>query len=422
MKGRILISGLLFLVLAWRMDPAAVRAAPEEENPPTDIVFVLDNSGSMKKNDPECLAREVITSFLIGVGPADRLGMVVFDRSPSLVQPLVGMTDHDGRVRFLESLGKIRYDGRWSDSPAAVERAIYELRMRGRKGAAKALVFLSDGIVDTGDRARDRERVRWLREDLTGDCRRAGIRIMGITFNDRADFSVIETLALKTDGEYFRVHDFSGVEAVFGRIMRALRVPPAGLETALPGKTVPPAETVSQAPPPSEPPPAAPARIGRGTLLFQGFLATVVILMAVIVILMHLKRKEAPGADKAGKPEPRRRPDGMPQALLVDVKNVTSRKTLILDKKTITIGRGSNNDVAIPGDTVSGFHAIIEYREDAFYLEDQRSTNKTYLNGEEIGPYSPRRLKSGDEIIFADYRFIFLIAYQTPAGETIRVG
>ena len=112
----------------------------------------------------------------------------------------------------------------------------------------------------------------------------------------------------------------------------------------------------------------------------------------------------------------------MPQALLVDVKNITSKKTLILDKRMINIGRGSNNDVAIPQDTVSGFHATIECRDDTFYLEDQRSTNKTCLNGEEMKPYSPKRLKSGDEIIIADYRFVFLIAYQTPAGETTRVG
>jgi pSer/pThr/pTyr-binding forkhead associated (FHA) protein len=88
----------------------------------------------------------------------------------------------------------------------------------------------------------------------------------------------------------------------------------------------------------------------------------------------------------------------------------------------INIGRGSNNDVSIPQDTVSGFHATIQYKNETFYLEDQRSTNRTYLNGEEMKPYSPKRLKSGDEIIFADYRFVFLIAYQTPAGETTRVG
>ncbi len=114
-----------------------------------------------------------------------------------------------------------------------------------------------------------------------------------------------------------------------------------------------------------------------------------------------------------------RKPE-MPRAILIDIKNVTGGKTLNLNRRVINMGRGVHNNLVIPYKTVSGTHATIQYRENVFYLEDQRSTNKTRLNGKEIGPYSPVKLKSGDEILVDEYKFIFLLEYQTPFGDTHR--
>ncbi len=110
----------------------------------------------------------------------------------------------------------------------------------------------------------------------------------------------------------------------------------------------------------------------------------------------------------------------MPRAILIDIKNVTGKKTLNLHRQTINIGRGVHNNLVIPQKTVSGSHATIQYKENIFYLEDQRSTNKTQLNGKKIGPYSPVKLKSGDEILFDKYKFVFLLEYQIPFGDTDR--
>jgi pSer/pThr/pTyr-binding forkhead associated (FHA) protein len=104
--------------------------------------------------------------------------------------------------------------------------------------------------------------------------------------------------------------------------------------------------------------------------------------------------------------------------MLIDVKNITTKKTFSLDKEVIKIGREVNNDVIIPEETISSFHATIVNRNDSFYLEDQRSKNKTFLNGEEIEPYSPKKLKSGDEVMINIYKFIFLLEREFPTGDT----
>ncbi len=404
----------------------------QNRNQKLDLFLVLDNSGSMKKSDPKFLAKDVVTNFLIEMGDGVRLGMIIFDQKVELVESLADMTDSEARAGFLKNLNRMNYSGLFSDSPAAIERAIYELKNRGRKDAYKSIVFLTDGIVDTGDKSRDFEKEKWLKQDLAQDSRKAGIRIAGISFSNNADFSTLQALAFKTDGEYFRAGNaadtYRTVKKIYKVITRPLSrsaVQAAAATTRVapaPIKIKPVMPETRKIEPTVSPAKEIPYLQKRGFFL-EIVLTGIIVLLVVIVIVMLFRGRSKPviKEDSGAAAHPREE-TSMPKALLVDVKNITPKKTLILDKRMISIGRGSNNDVAIPQDTVSGFHATIECRDDTFYLEDQRSTNKTFINGEEIKPYSPKRLKSGDEIIFADYRFVFLIAYQTPAGETTRVG
>ena len=404
----------------------------QNRNQKLDIVLVLDNSGSMKKNDPQFLARDVVTNFLIELGEGVRLGMIIFDQKVELLEPLIDMTDSEARAGFLKSLNRVNYTGQFSDSPAAIERAIYELKNRGRKDAHKSIVFLTDGIVDTGDKSRDHEKEKWLKQDLAQDSRKAGIRIAGIAFGSNADFSIIQALAFKTDGEYFRASNVEEIHRAVKKIYEVITKPPSRPATPVKAITtevvagpakIKPVMPISATIVPKVTPKKELPRVQNQGLYLAVLLAGIIVLLGLIIIIMLFRGRTKPliKDDVVAVSHPRE-DSSIPQALLVDVKNITSKKTLILDKRMISIGRGSNNDVAIPQETVSGFHATIECKDDTFYLEDQRSTNMTYLNGEEMKPYSPRRLKSGDEIIFADYRFVFLIAYQTPAGETTRVG
>ena len=75
--------------------------------PELDIILVLDNSGSMKKNDPEFLTHEVVTNFLFGVGERSRLGMITFDKVVHLHEPLKTLTGYVEKAKFLKSLEKV---------------------------------------------------------------------------------------------------------------------------------------------------------------------------------------------------------------------------------------------------------------------------------------------------------------------------
>ena len=410
-----------------------------------DIALVLDNSGSMQKNDPHFLTRDVVTNFMVGFGENSRIAMIIFDQEAKLVEPLTDLTGLMARANFLKSLDQVNYKGLFSDSPAAIERAVYELKLNGRNNARKVIILLTDGIVDTGDKVQDLEKTKWLKEDLTQECRNAGIKIFGVAFTEKADFSLIQTLAFKTEGEYFRAYTAEDIQKVFDKISSMISRLPSGPELAdkgiMPPSSADNATTAPASPPAASAPgvfPAAtsrvppletepvvaakktPAQFKKPGSFVLILLIGIFVLLAAIVMIMALNRRTkmfAPGV--AGRSRGVRYAPPMPRAELIDVKNITSQKTLELSKSPIKIGRDTNNDVAIPAETVSSLHATIEYQDGFFYLEDQGSKNKTYINGKEIIPYSLIKLKSGDVIKINVYKFIFILPDLIPAGETV---
>lgn len=406
--------------------PAGEVLQAELEQAELDIVFVLDNSGSMRNNDPNFITKEVVTNFLGGLGERSRLGMVIFDETANLVEPLTSLDNAEVRARFLESLDVINFKGKFTNSPAGIERAIYELKTNGRQDTKKIIVFLTDGIVDTGNKSQDLEKENWLKEDLTRESKNAGIRIFGIAFTDNADFRLIQTLAVRTDGEYFRVFEVADLQEVFTKIKRIIAEPSAQETLVSTAETnrVTPLERKEASVKQRHVVPEMPRKQKSSLVLI---LSGIVVLLALIVLLQVVRKRKTnvaqPAMDQrtAAKilpAEPR-----LPQAVLIDVGKAISTEslTLPLNKDTLRIGRDIGNDVVIARKTISSFHATIEYKDGYFYLEDLRSTNGTRLNDGKLSHNEPVRLKSGDKIDFSIHEFRFLIPDQTPLGETVMV-
>jgi Mg-chelatase subunit ChlD len=407
---------------------SAVGKIPQRESKQgeLDIVFVLDNSGSMRINDPNFITREVVTNFVTDLGERARLGMVIFDETAELVEPLTSLDNPEIQANFLKSLDLIDFKGKFTNSPAGIERAVYELKTNGRPQAEKIIIFLTDGIVDTGNKSQDREKEKWLQEDLTQDSKNTGIRIFGIAFTDNADFRLIQTLALRTEGEYFRVFEVGDLQMVFTKIKEIVAKPPV-VTTDIPLAATKTFEPKKQHPPKEKQREASPILFGKQNTLLFLVLSGIVIVLGLTVLGFVARRRKAhstrpvathgTGELLSGSGPP------MPQAVLLDVGKAVSPEslTLPLNKDVLRIGRDKGNDIIISRETVSSFHATIEYKDGYFYLEDLRSTNGTRLNNDKLRHNEPVRLKSGDRIDFSIHEFRFLIPDQTPLGETVRV-
>jgi Mg-chelatase subunit ChlD len=390
-----------------------------------DVLFLLDNSGSMIANDPQFITREVVTNYLMNLKQGFRVGMVVFDREATLVEALSSIDTVADGERFMKSLDRIDYKGQFTNTPSGVERAIYELKSNGREDAEKIIILLTDGIVDTGDKAQDLAGEAWLRDQLAMDCKKAGIRVFGIALTEMADFRLIQTIALKTEGEYFRTFDSEDIPAVFEKIDRIISTP---REEALQAPVVK-AEPVQIKPiiiQQSAPPPPPAAAVSKSFNPLPLLLSGLIIIVLVVVVLIYLNKKReisaGPVAQERLEPLPSQGPP-RGQAELIDAENVVSETELSIpiNNKVVTIGRDDSNDIVIPKDSISSLHATIEYRNGYYYLEDHRSTNGTRLNNVKVNENNPMRLKSGDKIQFAIFEFRFLMPEMAPYGETVMI-
>lgn len=74
------------------------------------------------------------------------------------------------------------------------------------------------------------------------------------------------------------------------------------------------------------------------------------------------------------------------------------------DKNAVSIGRDQSNDITLDSPTVSRFHAQVERVGQRFRIRDLRSSNGTFINGEELE--GERWLQANDDVRIGNYRFV----------------
>jgi pSer/pThr/pTyr-binding forkhead associated (FHA) protein len=84
-----------------------------------------------------------------------------------------------------------------------------------------------------------------------------------------------------------------------------------------------------------------------------------------------------------------------PTAKLIVIFGARLGKQYHLGRERMLIGRLGRSDILIDDSSVSREHAIIERRDGRFVLEDLKSTNGTFVNGEFV---DVRVLNHGDKI------------------------
>ena len=96
-----------------------------------------------------------------------------------------------------------------------------------------------------------------------------------------------------------------------------------------------------------------------------------------------------------------------PSIQLVD-KKTNHIDTITMNEDTLVIGRLKKDvDYHINESEISRIHALIDIREEKFYIKDLNSKNKTYINKYEIEPERFYELKDGYEIAFGDKEYVF---------------
>ena len=400
----------------------AEQFQPGEENVLTkDVVLVLDNSGSMKKNDPDFLVSKAVKEFISQQDENTRVGIVIFDQGVRLPVSLMDASLAN-RETILNSIEEINYKGLFTDSPAGIERAIYELKNNGRDDAQKSIIFMTDGIVDTGAADRDLEKSKWLREDLAPDAADNEIKIFGIAFTEGADFQLIQSIAQKTGGEYYRALTVKDLQSVFeqiNEIINTLPEPEPAPEVVQPAPVVvAPAPIIQQALPPPPVIIEVPAQtMGqeeriRSMIIIAAAIVLTITLLGILILLLRRNRDLKAGADVT-----------VQEAYINDLQGKTDKQTHKLGTKPTMFGRVAGKDtdhldyIVVNETTIGRRHALIEYKDYSFWIIDQGSINGTFVNGESVS--SEVRLKHCDRIRLHKCDFEFIMPEMEESGMTV---
>lgn len=449
----------LFAILAFCMSSTAPAAQ--------DIVLLIDNSGSMRKNDPQSLTKQAVAQFVQSSPAGSRVALIIFDKKVEVLAPLTPINETT-RLDLLTRLDRIDFKGPLTNSGEALSRAIEELKQPGRPGDTKTIVFMSDGIIDTGNSARDVKSAETMRGELATAAVEAKIRIFTIAFTDNADIALMLDLAEITGGRYFQPMqpgDLVGVFEDMSELFVAETSKPdteAVAEAAAPvtepgppqvGAASPdlPGEAFSpEVPALPEPPPevaireetapmtdtplgAAPIpgwQAGWMSVIAAGTVGFTLLLLSVVsvVLLYRLYHGPRPGPIglEALAGTSRNLNSLAPRALLYcaqinkdspqaaddGVYDVTGGPTMI--------GRAPRpGGLVIPGKGISREHAVVEYRDYAYWVLDQGSANGTFVNNKRVD--RAQRLNHGDRVRFNETDFLFLMPGREEADATVIV-
>jgi len=168
-------------------DPTAIQA---------DVVLVIDSSGSMAVNDPSNLRISASRQFIQGMKDTDRVAVVDFDSSASL---LIGLSNDQPAIS--SALNRIDSSG-GTNIGAGVSAAISELMRNSNSSVIRAIILLTDGQGSYS-------------ENLTVQMAGEGIRAFTIGLTGAVDAVLLQNIADGTNGAFRKIDSAAGLASIF---------------------------------------------------------------------------------------------------------------------------------------------------------------------------------------------------------------
>lgn len=188
----------------------------------TEVVLVLDESGSMLSSDPERVAIEACKMFIDMENASGASISVVEFADTTKEMPLINLSEPENKEYLKGLLEDIDYNPAGNtDTGAALMKAADILEETGQE-AKKAVVLFTDGRTDVDETVAGRslEESRADIEQAVEAAREQGYSIycVGLNSDGSVDESELRKIALATGGEYRITNDVNELRDFFGDI------------------------------------------------------------------------------------------------------------------------------------------------------------------------------------------------------------
>lgn len=183
--------------------------------PEVATVFVLDNSGSMKRPvlgsrlSQQQIANDAVALAIGSLDRNDLVGVVTFNSDADTLVPLTANTE---AKQTIETVRDIRSGG-GTDMASGLERAIG--LFEGVKVKTKQCVVLTDGKS-----MRDDELI-----GLTEKLQQMGVKVSTIAVGDDADTQMLDRVARTGKGTYYHAINPRSLPKIFLKAVKVVRTP-----------------------------------------------------------------------------------------------------------------------------------------------------------------------------------------------------
>lgn len=211
-KGLSFIFALIFSSIS--IYSLANEAIEPEATPLSDVRLVIDISGSMKKNDPQNLRRPALDMLVQLLPKGSKAGIWTFGQYVNRIVPHKEVNKRWGK-KAIDASSNIRSIAQFTNIGEALEQAAYDAK-QANTSFQRHVILLTDGMVDIDrDAARNQQERQRIIQEILPLYTQANITLHTIALSDNADQSLLNKLALKTDGKAAVAHTAEELMNVF---------------------------------------------------------------------------------------------------------------------------------------------------------------------------------------------------------------
>ena len=221
MRQRKVLTGLLtaFALLLSLTGSITAFAVDTPNANRMNVVFVMDESGSMAKTDGSSLRYDAMDLFLgLATESGNYMGAVAFDEDVILQRDITAIEGLNDKTALSQEVRRVGSRGD-TNIGKAIETAVQMLQDSGNPSLPSAVILLSDGNTDLGGNDDRLQESYASRENAINIARANGYKIYSVCLNTNgdADPAELQEISSATGGTSVEVRSADDLKEVFSQ-------------------------------------------------------------------------------------------------------------------------------------------------------------------------------------------------------------
>lgn len=222
MRQRKVLTGLLTAFAMVLMSLAGSFTASAVDTPNANrmnVVFVMDESGSMSKTDAGSLRYDAMDLFLgLATESGNYMGAVAFDDDVILQRDITSIEGLNDKTALSQEVRRVSSRGD-TNIGKAIETATQMLQNSGNPDLPSAIILLSDGNTDLGGNDARLQESYASRDNAIAIARANGYKIYSVCLNTNgdADPAELQEISSATGGTSVEVKSADDLKEVFSQ-------------------------------------------------------------------------------------------------------------------------------------------------------------------------------------------------------------